>query len=446
LSVNYQSSITANGVISILRFLNKSWFRPVYVNLNLGFQSFNLMRDFGRAWKLNPHVSFVGMLKKYWDSIPIARRRIWGDFTDPVIKEMQQSGMLSITYNDVMRGAEETDETQMDFLLKKYNVLKDVPQSRKGIIGWLINPVIRYIDFIERLGNFIETLPKVSGYLSRQKSGLSTKEIAHEVRVYSGSPDFLRKGQGYDWYNNLFLFSNAIKEGARGDAEGAFKNPRTRSGYWWKTAQVNLLPKLLMFLATLGFFGQRLKEHFEKQSEYDKTNYITIPLGETTEGKAVYFRIPQDEVGRLIGAIFWKTINFDKNNTDKSLQQIASLMGGQLPSVTPVVDLTTNWLLYASGKTPYDWFRGKDVLSEEELAAGGWYSFKPMAEWTSGELGLQVNMKREDDTVLETVIKNTPIVQRYLKVTDVGEREGEWKDRAEYKKIKAQRTLERRRY
>lgn len=435
-SVNASPRNINNAVISVLRFLNSSYFRPVYVNLNLGFQTFNAIRDFTRAWKLNPNVNFPTALSFYWKALPIAKQRIWGNFTNPVIKEMQQSGMMSFTYNNLMRGISEGEETQIEFLLRQYDILKRNPQ----------NPIMKVFNFIEELGDFIETIPKVAGYLSRLKSKTNIKEIAHQVRVFSGSPDFLRKGAGYDWYNNAFLFSNAIKEGIRGDVEGAFKNPKTKSGYWWRTAKINFLPKILALLATLGFFGQKIKENFDKQTEYDKTNYNNIPLGMTEEGKAVYFRLPQDEMGRLLGGIFWKVMSLIKDKELKSVQDIAGLLGGQLPSMSPEIELISSWAQYLTGKNPYDWFRGREILSDDEQMAGGWYSLKPMIGWTAGKLGIYgATIKAQnDETIWEKVIKFTPIVQRFIRITDYGETETEREKRQERIRANAIRKLEKR--
>ena len=435
-SVNYQPRARTNAVLSIFKFLNRSYFRPVYVNLNLGFQTFNLMRDFVRAWKLNPDVNFPQMLKKYTEAMPIARKRIWGNFTDPIITEMQQSGMLSFTYNNLMRGIE-NEETEIEFLMKQYDILKKNPQ----------NPIMKVFNAIEELGDFIETLPKVTGYLSRVKSGRNIKEIAHEVRVFSGSPDFLRKGAGYDWYNNVFLFSNAFKEGFRGDYEGAFKNPRTRSGYWWRTAKLNLLPKILMFLGVLGLFGKRIKDNYDKQTEFDKTNYTTIPLGETEQGKAIYLRIPNDEAGRLVSGILWKVLNFKKSNILNSIQQISALTAGQLPSLSPEVDLAIAISQYAVGQNPYDFFRGRTVLTNDEMKAGGWYSLKPMLRWIAGKLGvygLTIRAKRDDQTPFEKFVQWMPIIQRYIRITAYGEEEKLREERLEREQFKARRRLRRR--
>ena len=75
--------------------------------------------------------------------------------------------------------------------------------------------------------------------------------------------------------NTKTEFSNAIKEGIRSDAAIA-TNPNTRAGWWFKTAKLQFIPKLLMWAALYGMFGDKLKEMLENVSEYDKTNYLLM--------------------------------------------------------------------------------------------------------------------------------------------------------------------------
>jgi hypothetical protein len=284
---------------------------------------------------------------------------------------------------------------------------------------WILNK-------IEELGDFIERVPKISGFMSRMKPGANVREIAHEVRIFAGSPDFLTRGAGYAWTNSVFLFSNAITQGIRGDHEGAFTNPKTRSGYWWKTAKVNILPKILMMLAAAGFFGRDKKEEVDGITEFDKANYIDIPFGRDESGKTIYIRIPQDETGRIIGAIFWKAMNIDKQNIEKALYDISSIASGQIPSFSPLIELVTNIGFFATGKNPVDWFRGGNVLTDEEQRAGGWYRIKPMLGWIAGKMGfygLSLRAQRQHETTVQKVVRFTPIVQRFVKISDYGKDE-----------------------
>jgi len=341
---------------------------------------------------------------------------------------MQEKGMLSVTYNDVIRGQTET-ESQINALMAQYNYIKKDEKR---------NFFKRLLDKIADMGNLIETIPKVAGYMSRQNTNLHIREIAHEVRVYSGSPDFLRKSGGYEYTNELFLFSNAMKEGMRGDFEGAFLNPRTRAGYWWKTTMVTFLPKLIMFLAAMGVFGKKLQRQFDKISEYHKAHYNCIPLGETANGQVVYLRLPLPDVSRQLGAIFWKALNWSKTGIMQTMIGLASYTGEQIPSLSPIIEMSFAAKEYLAGNNPYDFFRGRPIMTYDEHAAGGLPAAKKMGKWFLSQLGLGMAYYWEEgDTTLVKTVKSTPILQRYLKITKYGELEAE---REERRKIEKERS------
>src|SRR3990167_5720618 len=126
-------------------------------------------------------------------------------------------------------------------------------------------------------------------------------------------------------------------------------NPQTRSGYWYRTFVIDILPKLLMLAGVAGYFGKLVKEIFDKASEYDKTNYIVVPMGVRENGKANYLRIPQDETGRLFSAIVWKIGSY-LNKDLKKPEQIAELGAGYIPSMTPIWEVGGGWMNLIQGR------------------------------------------------------------------------------------------------
>ena len=413
-----------NAIVRALRLLNSKVFRPLFITYNPGFQLFNLVRDFVRAYKNTPGMSLLNLVKLYGQSFKHARARGF-HHPDELIAEMEKSQILSITYNDIVKGRDRVDE-QIDNMMLHYGVLDEKP-SRKNPALRIIMPIL---DFIEHTGNLVETLPKVVGY--KFMSGkLPPKEMGSFVRTRIGSPDFLRRGHGYSWYNELFLFSNAIKEGVRADMVTMFKDPNTRSGFWWKTGKLVFVPKLLMFAALLGLAGDDMKEAMMSASEYDRANYIIIPLGKDENGKWIYFRLPQDETGRIIGGLFWKGLNLPVSGIQvKELPQILAYTGGQLPSITPSIDAAQSVMQFLSGQNPYDFFRGRNVLSDKEFAAGGKYALIPFLKWQWNQLGGGTFMRFEvhEYTPREKsqiqIGLNSPIVSnvigRFIKTTDYG--------------------------
>jgi len=305
-TMEYMGTGQSNAVLGVVRFFNSKLFRPLFITFNLGFQSFNLTRDFMRFYKNTPQLSLARAVKRYKDAAKPSFRRAW-DIPDKTVSEMQKKKMLGITYNDVVAGMTDEDK-QIDFQIAKVGLSPLKGKKRR----FFIKPFIPIFETIEKTGNFIESLPKVAGY--KELNGtMPDQELASFIRTSVGSPDFLRKGAGYGWYNEVFLFSNAIKEGLRADYNVAFKNPRTRGGYWWKTAWTTFLPKVLMYAALLGLFGKKVKDMMEDVSEYDKTNYSIIPFGKKNN-QTRYLRIPQDETGRLLGGLFWKALRIKSGN------------------------------------------------------------------------------------------------------------------------------------
>jgi DNA repair protein RadC len=429
-SFDYASTGGMNVMIRVLQFFNSKYFKPMYVVFNLGFQSFNFTRDFFRFYKNMPTYNPLKAAYLYLRAVPASFKRAAG-ITDDLILEMEKKRVLSITYNDILSGSTEEDK-QIDRILEGVGagILK---KSRKKRWQKLLYPLVKVFGAIRATGDFIETLPKVAGYIEL-KDKLPEKEMANFIRTSIGSPDFLRKGKAYPFYNNVFLFANAIKEGVRADYNVAIRNPRTRSGYWVKTAIVTILPKLAMLMVLYGLFGDDEKKRMEDVSEYDLTNYLILTLFRDGD-RTTYLRIPQDETGRLIGGLFWKfmQLGIKKDPEIKDATDILAYTGGQIPSASPIIDLMVSTFQYMNGKNPYDYFRGQTVVPDEEFKAGGMYAFKPYAFWVYNKLGLNniysisLYERPGDKDKPLNFMKNIPVIgnaaERWVKTSDAGQRE-----------------------
>lgn len=367
-----------NAITEVMSAMNSVYFRPVFTTLNLGFQTFNFKRDFTRFWKNVPNMTLPRAVLRYAQAVKPSYRRAVG-ITDELITEMESKKIIGVTYNDVARGATE-EHRQMELIIEK-SVGKDFEQRKRSY-----NPIKAILSAIETSGNFIESLPKVAGYIELNGK-MPDPELASYIRTRVGSPDWLRKGASYSWYNNFFLFSNAIKEGIRSDISVA-TDPKTRGGWWAKTIMAEFIPKLIMKAVLLGFAGDELKKLLEDVSEYDKTNYTIIPLGRNGK-ETIYLRIPSDETGRLLGGVFWKVINVigNEQTLGRDAQDLLSFTGGQIPTVHPIMSLVGDTWQYMTGNNPYDNFRGRNVLTDDEFRAGTKYSLKPFLMYQFQNLG-----------------------------------------------------------
>lgn len=441
-----------NQIIGAIRFFNSGLFRPLFITFNLGFQSFNLIRDFKRFWKNVPNMTVLRAMNLYSKSVRASKVRAFGLPENPtpadqeaydLINKLENDKVISITYNDIIKG-ENIEDAQIDRILRETGV-REAKQTKLGALGEkfgvtketpIIKQAFQILDFIEKTGNMIETLPKVAGVFALEGK-MNPIEMRSFVRKYVGSPDFLAGGRDKKSVNEILLFANAIAQGIRSDYDIATQ-PKSRGAYWWKTAQSELLPKALMLAVTAGLFGDWLKDLFDKVSEYDKTNYTIIPLGEDENGKAVYFRMPSDETGRLIGGAFWKVATAlgspEKLAELETYTDILTYAGGQVPSVSPVVQLGAFTIpSFIAGNNPYDFFRGRPILTDEQQLAGGSERLKPFLSYMFQQMGGNVFMKLNYN---ETVPKNpslsekivslplaSNIAGRFIKVSNYGETE-----------------------
>lgn len=376
-------SKSALRVLNGMKFINNPS-RKLVINYNPAFQVRNLLRDFFRTWKnlslKGNNISLWEVATRYYEAVTPALDRALG-VENPLISEMERNKILSITYQDLSYGATEIDE-QIDYVLAKSGVFATKEKSPNKIL----KPFIKFLDIMETAGNFIETLPKVAGYKALEGK-LPPKELGEFIRTKVGSPDFLTRGNN-KYYNEVFMFSNAIKEAWKADYDIA-TNPTTRTGFWVKTVQASIVPRMLFLAAALGLFGEPLKKLLDKIPEYDKTNYLPIPIGTDEKGKTVYIPIIQDETSRFISGILWKTgMAIGKDEPiDKSLLTLFDYSLGQTPSLSPIIDTVAAVSQYAVGNNPYDFFRGRSVIPDEEFAAGTKYSLVPFVKWTLQNLG-----------------------------------------------------------
>lgn len=406
-------------------------FRKVFTELNYGFWMFNAFRDYKRTVrnlpaegpeKVIPYIQFLEYFKYWRQGLKPAFKSVYG-IPDSVIKQMYKNNEL-ISIEE--RWGDNPKDTEMERLLKRHHQIPSKWDSE------IMRPFRQLSLHWHNIGQALERQNKVAShiYLKEKFPDLTPEERGHMIRVQAGSPAFLRRGADATTYNNLFMFSNAIKEGWRGDYE-VFKD---RPGqFMYKTAQNNLLPKALMYAMAIGMLGEDNKTIMDGVSEYDKTNYIIIPVGLTEDGRSVYIRIPQDETGRFFGGVFWKTLNADK---DTDITDLADYTAGQFPGLSP--SLTTAWGVtdYLSGQNPYDFFRERSAIDSRVWDAGFPDREIAFSKWLSNKLGGGIVYRFNTEEIerissgnyadIEKII-NFPVLQnalgRFVKISDYGVRE-----------------------
>lgn len=428
------------------KFLGNKFFKGLVITYSPAFQIFNIQRDFKRTYinlnALGKKVTILNLLGEYWKALPVAIRRMTG-VNDALIEEMMNNKALDVPFNDF-----NFDDREDGFarILRKFNVIgekAEVKTAREKIINFAmrIDSAVRFV------GNVIETLPKVSGYNIMKAKGASDREAGFATREYIGTPNFRTRGSFTGVTNELFVFSNIMIQGVKSDARLA-TNPSTRSGFWWADFRANHALKLLMIAAAMGLGGEWLKEWFDKVPEYDKTNFIILPLGEDEEGRAIYLRMPHNETSRMVSAILWKLGTATEMKKGNPIFDVFSIAGGILPSISPAISLASGWLQYLTGRNPYDDFKGRYAISDRAWQAGGWPALKKMVEYSFNETGFSQFTTYDDrrDKTFEAAMKATPFINsiyRIIKTSDYGLSEKAMAISEKEKKESAQRTLKR---
>ena len=438
------------SVVKIMNLVNSAVFRPLFTGMNPGFQTFNIARDFFRTWKNDPNMTMLKAAKRYWQAIPLARVRAFGLPDKPTAAQLQawedlmdaETHMVfSVTFNE-FNASRHIEDTEIGDIMARVGATKGTPPRT----GWRknISPVLSMIEFIKNTGDFIETLPKAAAMYEARGDKGHIRDLGAAQRSFIrrkvGSPDYLAGGTWKPVTNELLLFSNAIAQAWRADYEVA-TDPKTRAGYVWKTASVNLLPKLLMLAMTAGWlddlFGEWYGQVMAGVSEYDKTNYTIVPLGIDEKGQSIYLRLPQDDTGRVMGGLFWKLLRVAKGDKDvlETMAQVMDYTAGQIPSMTPLLGAIDDTVTFASGRNPYDAFRGRNLFTKDEFDARYTDSaaLKKFMGWQFQQLGGSILWKfyagetRPTDMTAGQKVLDLPIVSniagRWLRISDFGQHE-----------------------
>lgn len=386
--------------------------------------------------------SAIGMaLGKMLAAIPVnigsspLVNRISGQADDLLI-EMLQNGAMVGPHESFYATAD--SHGALGDILRQYNMLpaEDQPAwARK----WFVKPVLSYLRSIQFAGQIMEALPKVSAYKVLAKDlGWPTREAAAYVRNYMGVPNYMKKGNGISTPGILFPFINITMrswESSMKLLSGREKGRKSQADYLLSYLFFGgFLTTVMTVLAREGFFGDDMAGIFRKIPDRDVYAYHSIPVGTTTTGdygsKTAYLRWPVDEVDRAINGMVYYGLTstlrqLKGEKTGIGLGQIMAVPQGELPSLNPFLSLPAKWATYAAGMNPIDEHRGRSILTDDELKAGGWPAAKKMVIHSLDKMGVS-NFLRYDEksnTVSEFAVSSTAPINRFLKITDAGESE-----------------------
>lgn len=406
---------------------------PLIIKYNPGFLfAFNPRRDMARTIRNLYAVEGVPrreLLPNY------ASPEVWTAVNDylqgrpnPLAEAMIKNKAITTSW----QGFSRIDQADvMTDLLRRYKLAAEPERNAaKRALMWLPNK-------INEGGAFLEALPKFASYKTLIERGVGPDRAAYLVRNYAGTPNFTVKGSKASAQNSYLPFLNIFLQGWRADLRLAM-NPKTASGWWMQWMLQHGWQAMFVGLASAGVFGPDIKRRYDGVSEFDKTNYGVLPVGEMPGGefgsKTVYVRFPRDETSRFFSALVYK---LTKATAGQVMHQPPSPNGlptemfafgaGVVPGISPILNVAGAWKDYASGQNPMDPFRNRPVISQQNFNAGGTAAARDMIHWTLSQSGLLnlVAWNPKADTTTELAVSATPIINRLLKISDQGKREAQ---------------------
>ncbi len=458
-----------DSAVELLSVPFRKVFYPMFITFNPVFQLVtNPIRDIRRTLLTRPMgIGWGAVLRQ----LPIVKQIGENPALDavralvkrgeqmPIIAEMLDN--LAITPGEATFSATAgVVDTAFDKILQSHGLLPADEQSRWMPTQW---PVLgKVLKSVQMAGRINELLGKVDTYGRLRLLGWNPADSAAFVRNAVGTPNFGRKGKHANIPGAVLPFFNIWTKAWATDAKLASKGWKrtsqpgkagTSAAAWWmRWAVVSGVPRLVTIAGGMGLLGVGIKKLLDGIGDHDKKNYDVIPVGYAgasevnPEGKVTYIRIPKDPTDRLITGIFDNLLTssatalakqgaFGKEIADLNANAKTSLTGtlagnlgivdADVPGLNPLLKIGGGWKTYLSGENPFDSFRDRHVLSEDEHLAGGMEANKTMLAWTLGQMGTQsfFRYNPRSETTTEIAIDNTPLVNGFLKVTDYGYRQ-----------------------
>lgn len=445
--------------------------RQMLISKNPVWMARNPFRDFRDTLKKNPEIKLrhsPRLLKLYSTSLVEVFNEARKIERSKTISHLMRSRAL--TEDRVYDGM---DLSTTDELLRLQNsfALPTNTDAEVGKFRRVFNYLNRQADVT---GRAMEIVSKVAGYKYLKKyTDMDDKAILNRVRGGRiGTPDFKTRGQFHSFTNNLFMFSNIGKEGIKTHIKAARENP---GDYIWKTIATNIMPKMMLAMAAHGLLNHLFDEDEDEMRmsktvtdmvsgpkmqrivagipEYDLAHYTIIPLALTEKdnafgvrpGMSVYLRIPEDYEGQAIGAIAWKIFNNNLTGMGSAVSEMKEMQPYNLHPVAGAIGDLVEY--YGSGINPVDDYRGRKILSEKAMAAGGLVATKEMTKHVWRSVGGRTFYDPKYDDVerdrsfVEETLSSFPgnVIGTFIKVTDRGLSE---KFFSEFREIDKRKTVE----
>ncbi|HNV61953.1 MAG TPA: hypothetical protein PKN54_03305 [Candidatus Cloacimonas acidaminovorans] len=463
-SLNQDNLGTLSSLLKPFNVITKP-FKQLYTGvINPGFQVVNfLFRDWGTSslifspeWtraaqdKSNKGLNILAnntyrnviaklnQAKWYWKSFKnIKEKNLFGRYT-PIVEEGLKSHIIEVDPSGMYK-IDTKNLKEQDAMAVKY-ILQTLGLKEKG------SKLSQLGKQAKGLAQTLEETPKLAAYMHMKQLGVLDDNNLSVIRNHVGSPNFWKQARQSKNISSLFIFYNPIIRGIENMGKKAFVKDAagkgSRTAFWYRMMRKAIIPALVGVAAEEGFFGDDEKRKWSLLPEYLKGNYLNIPIGIDENGKVKSISVPMDEEARMVHSFVRNIARIalhsnDKNIRRRALVDILAYTGGQVPGTIPAISIAESWSTAMSGGNPYDSFRRQHIFLANELNLPTSEKAKIMTKWTlnqSGILKLNLHDSVESRTVTEQIVSNTPVINRFYRITNRGDYE------ADQQIIKEERT------
>jgi hypothetical protein len=309
--------------------------------------------------------------------------------------------------------------------------------------------------FINQVGVFGERLSKIAGRIWANemiaKGQMNEEQATYFIRNFLGTPNALRRGLWTYYLNNLFPFSNINMQGIRAAKELAFLGTQSadvkkqhkpfRGKFWIYIGVTVLAPVILEKAIEAGLFGETYKKLFKNITKNDRARYFPIVFGQNNQGKTIYFPAFSDPFAMSLKSVLYRSMDI-KNVKDigKLAKEINSIQPWN--SLNPLFTIPLNAGRIAMNQNPIDTWSGKEIVPREIWDTGAIaprYAELTKHSWNEVLGSLIYNINQEDKASVDSFVDNitkgypvlSPILKRFIRVSDAGKYEEEFDKLAE---------------
>lgn len=435
-SINFDSKQNNKLVAETIGIVNNKILRKAFIDYSIRFIVRNPIRDTRKMYRamsfldLQHTGSYSPSFLKVLSGARKGMKEAWaysGGKRTKTVQEVLDMKILGVEQDYELSKKELDEATILQQELSKRNI-KISGKDMKGSNSKPRRALEAVVNMVIRIGQTAEAMTKIGAYTMMkehlaERGETINQETAAHIRNHIGTPNWRKGGFFTPTTNTIAMFSNVALQGYKSTAYLA-TNPNTRSGYWWRTTKLTVIPNLLMFAASAGLFGDELEKLYKRIGKYRKQNFLVIPLGEA-EGETISINIPLDYDERLLHALLWNVLNSVKNkkvDVGDFMQEFTNL----IPGLSTSISVPMKWKQYLEGKNPVDDYRGSPILNKDEAIARGFkHGLLPMIEWSwnqvfSGIIRARITPQRyRQETMLDKVFR-LPLISAFFEKTNRG--------------------------